>query len=112
MVFVFNSCRLDCHSICICLSSLLIRFSECHAFDLQVIGAIGQAVQRAPYLPESHNLHGLVCESRTDYQSAIVAYQKARCALRMFPNFKSELQSSFTDVSVNLARSLCKVNYV
>ncbi|XP_064982269.1 tetratricopeptide repeat protein SKI3-like isoform X2 [Musa acuminata AAA Group] len=82
-----------------------------HLSSPLVIGAIGQAVQRAPYLPESHNLHGLVCESRTDYQSAIVAYQKARCALRMFPNFKHDLQSSFTDVSVNLARSLCKAGH-
>ncbi|WOL13945.1 tetratricopeptide repeat protein SKI3 isoform X1 [Canna indica] len=74
----------------------------------QVLGAIGQAVQRAPYSPESHNLHGLVCESRKDYQSAIMAYQRARCLLKIISNFKGDIKSCLVDVSVNLARSLCK----
>lgn len=79
---------------------------------LKAFGAIRQAIQRAPYSPEAHNLHGLLCEVRSDYQSAITAYQQARCALHMEHNSVADFKSHITDVSVNLARSLIKVEYL
>ncbi|XP_073008448.1 tetratricopeptide repeat protein SKI3 isoform X1 [Typha latifolia] len=79
-----------------------------HLHSPQVLGAIRQAVQRAPYSPESHNVNGLICEERLDFLSAITAYRKARCALNIFCNLKADSQSHFADVSFNLARSLCK----
>ncbi|KAG8386967.1 hypothetical protein BUALT_Bualt03G0203700 [Buddleja alternifolia] len=72
----------------------------------EVFGGIRQALQRVPHYPESHNLNGLACESRSDYQSAITSYRLARCALTSFASEASE--SYLTDVSINLARSLCK----
>lgn len=77
-----------------------------HLLSPQVFGASRQAVQRAPHYPESHNLYGLVCEARSDYQSAIAAYKKARCAIHAFASL--ELKSHIRDVSINLARSLCQ----
>ncbi|KAL7128860.1 hypothetical protein ABFS83_13G022300 [Erythranthe nasuta] len=71
----------------------------------EVFGAIQQALLRVPDYPESHNLNGLVCESRSDYQSAITSYRLARCALKSFEDESSI--SHVTDVSINLARSLC-----
>lgn len=71
--------------------------------------AVSQAVQRAPHYPESHNLNGLISEARLDFQSAITFYLQARFALGMMYNSKSENRQVFTDVSVNLARALCKV---
>ncbi|CAA7408040.1 unnamed protein product [Spirodela intermedia] len=71
-----------------------------------VLGAINQAVQRAPYLPESHNLKGLSCEARSDNQSAIVSYSNALYALHAF--CKPAAESQIADISINLARSLCK----
>lgn len=76
---------------------------HCYQSPWQVFGAIKQAVQHAPHFPESHNLHGLVCEARFDYQSAAAAYRLARCAI-------SSVSSNTRDISLNLARSLCKVN--
>ncbi|XP_041022054.1 tetratricopeptide repeat protein SKI3 isoform X4 [Juglans microcarpa x Juglans regia] len=77
-----------------------------HLSSSQVFGAIKQAVQHAPHFPESHNLHGLVCEARFDYQSAAAAYRLACCAISsvsaIVPN------SHARDISLNLARSLCK----
>ncbi|TVU31784.1 hypothetical protein EJB05_23485 [Eragrostis curvula] len=73
----------------------------------QVLMAIRQAVQRAPHYPESHNINGLVSEVRSDFQSAISFYQQARFALGLI-NSKSDNRYAFTDVSVNLARSLCR----
>lgn len=76
----------------------------------EVFGAIRHALQRAPHYPESHNLNGLVCESRGDYQSAITSYRLARCAIRYFAG---ELSVSFLkDISINLARSLCRAGNV
>lgn len=72
----------------------------------QVFGAIQQAVQHAPHYPESHNLNGLVCESRFDFQSAAAAYRLARHAISSFS--ASVPRSHIRDISVNLARSLCK----
>ena len=74
---------------------------------LQVFGALRQAAQRAPQYPESHNLYGLACEARSDYQAAIAAYQKARCAIRVFSRITPS--SHIADISANLARSLCRV---
>ncbi|KAI3457257.1 hypothetical protein Pfo_013920 [Paulownia fortunei] len=72
----------------------------------EVFGAIQQALQRVPHYPESHNLNGLVCESRSDYQSAITSFRLARCALISFAG--ESLESHLTDTSINLARSLCR----
>ncbi|XP_008799156.2 tetratricopeptide repeat protein SKI3 isoform X2 [Phoenix dactylifera] len=77
----------------------------------KVFGAIRQAIQRAPYSPEAHNLNGLLCEARSDYQSAITAYQQARCALHMEHNSVADLRSHIADVSVNLARALIKAGH-
>ncbi|XP_062200574.1 tetratricopeptide repeat protein SKI3 isoform X2 [Phragmites australis] len=74
----------------------------------QVLMAVRQTVQRAPHYPESHNLNGLVSEVRSDFQSAITFYQHARFALGMMHTSKSDNRYAFTNVSVNLARSLCK----
>jgi len=65
-------------------------------------------VQHAPHSPESHNLNGLVCESRFDYQSAAAAYRRARCTIS---SCSASVSKSYTrDISLNLARSLTKVN--
>lgn len=77
-----------------------------HLSSSQVFGAIQQAIQHAPQYPESHNLYGLVCEARFDYQSAAAAYRLARCAICSFPD--SVPKSHTRDISLNLARSLCK----
>ncbi|XP_015574671.1 tetratricopeptide repeat protein SKI3 isoform X1 [Ricinus communis] len=75
----------------------------------QVFGAIQQAVLRAPHYPESHNLKGLVCEARSDYQAAVVSYRFARCAINISSGNASK--SHFRDIAVNLARSLCMAGY-
>uniref|UniRef100_A0A1D1Y0Z0 Tetratricopeptide repeat protein 37 n=1 Tax=Anthurium amnicola TaxID=1678845 RepID=A0A1D1Y0Z0_9ARAE len=80
-----------------------------HLLSPQVFGAIQQAVQRAPYYPESHNLKGLVCEARSDYCSAIAAYRNAQYALNFF--CKSAPKSQVADISLNLARSLCQAGH-
>jgi superkiller protein 3 len=71
--------------------------------------AVRQAVQRAPHYPESHNINGLAAEVRSDFQSAITSYQKAKFALGMMHSSKLDNRYPFVDVSLNLARSLCKV---
>lgn len=77
------------------------------------MGAIQQAVQRAPNYAESHNIEGLVYEARSDYISAIAAYRRARFVLTMGSHSDSDaVKSHLANVSVNLARSLCKVNAV
>ncbi|KAL3647168.1 hypothetical protein CASFOL_008136 [Castilleja foliolosa] len=85
------------------LAKLALR--SCYLSSSEVFGAIQQALLRVPHYPESHNLNGLVCESRSDYQSAITSYRLARCALISFVNESPE--SYLTDISINLARSLC-----
>ncbi|KAL9238058.1 hypothetical protein vseg_012534 [Gypsophila vaccaria] len=84
----------------------LARLSS-HLLSPEVCGAIKQAVQCAPSYPESHNLCGLVSEGRHDYESAVTSYQLARYAWKIsaFPLPQSHL----VDMSVNLARVLCKV---
>ncbi|RVX15851.1 Tetratricopeptide repeat protein SKI3 [Vitis vinifera] len=77
-----------------------------HLSSSQVFGAIQQAVQHAPYYPESHNLNGLVCEAQCDYQSAVASYRLARCAINTFSG--SILKSHLRDISFNIARSLSK----
>lgn len=74
---------------------------------LQVFGAIRQAVQHAPQYPECHNLNGLVCEAHADYQSAAACFRLARCALTKFSDIIPKSHSK--DISINLARSLCRV---
>ncbi|XP_048331542.1 tetratricopeptide repeat protein SKI3 isoform X2 [Ziziphus jujuba] len=77
-----------------------------HISSSQVFGAIRQAMQRAPHYPECHNLNGLFCESRFDYQSAIASYRLARFALISFSGNVSK--SHVRDISINLARSLSR----
>lgn len=64
-------------------------------------------MQHSPHYPESHNLHGLVCEARKDYKSAATSYRLARHALSI--GSWSIQDSQIRDVSINLARSLSKV---
>lgn len=82
-----------------------------HLLSPQVFGGIRQAIQRAPFYPELHNLNGLVCEARSDYQSAVAAYRLARCALLAGQDSKEALKSHLADVSFNLARSLCQAGH-
>lgn len=85
------------------LAKLALHSSELSSSE--VFAAIQQALLRVPHYPESHNLNGLVCESRSDYHSAAASYRLARCALKSFADETSE--SHLLDVSINLARSLC-----
>ncbi|KAG6407029.1 hypothetical protein SASPL_130011 [Salvia splendens] len=71
----------------------------------EVFAAIQQALLHIPHYPEAHNLNGLVCESRSDYQGAVASYRLARYALKYFADETSESHSD--DISINLARSLC-----
>ncbi|GFP89520.1 tetratricopeptide repeat protein 37 [Phtheirospermum japonicum] len=89
------------------LAKLALR--SCYLSSSEVFGAIQQALLRVPHYPESHNLNGLVCESRSDYQSAITSYRLARCALISSAAESSE--SYLTDISINLARSLCMAGH-
>lgn len=82
-----------------------------HLLSPQVFGAIRQAVLRAPHYAESHNLNGLVCEARSDYQSAIAAYRRSRCALNIAHDSNKTNKSHYVVVSVNLARALCLAGY-
>ncbi|XP_078443584.1 tetratricopeptide repeat (TPR)-like superfamily protein isoform X2 [Wolffia australiana] len=77
-----------------------------HLSSPQVHGAVIQAVQRLPSIPESHNLKGLLCETRLDYPSAIVSYKNALNALNVFCIQADGDQ--LADISLNLIRSLCK----
>ncbi|KAL5182244.1 Tetratricopeptide repeat protein SKI3 [Glycine soja] len=70
-----------------------------HLSSSQVFGAIQQAVQLSPHYPESHNLHGLVCEARNDYKLA-------RHAINI--GSRSIHNSHIREISINLARSLSK----
>nr|GMD85852.1 tetratricopeptide repeat protein SKI3 [Ipomoea batatas] len=72
----------------------------------EVFGDIQQALHRAPCYPESHNLKGLVCEARHDYQSAIASYRLARYAAGIFD--EKESKTYLNRISSNLARSLCR----
>ncbi|KAH9287903.1 hypothetical protein KI387_032020, partial [Taxus chinensis] len=76
-----------------------------HLQSSKVLAAIEQAVQRAPHLPESHNLSGLVWESRRNFQRAIVGYKHARYALE---HFDGSPPSCHYAASLNLARVLCQ----
>ncbi|XP_077215961.1 tetratricopeptide repeat (TPR)-like superfamily protein isoform X2 [Tasmannia lanceolata] len=86
-----------------------LSVSSAHLQSPQVFGALCQAVQRAPQYPESHNLNGLVCEAQSNYESAIAAYKRARCAISIFA--RTAPKSYITDVTVNLARSLCQAGH-
>ncbi|KAM0941484.1 putative tetratricopeptide-like helical domain superfamily [Dioscorea sansibarensis] len=77
----------------------------------QVFGAVRQAVQRAPFYAESHNLKGLVYEARRDYEAATVAYKCARWAFSTMHIADPAFKSCLTDVSINLARSLCQAGH-
>ncbi|XP_027362032.1 tetratricopeptide repeat protein SKI3 isoform X2 [Abrus precatorius] len=77
-----------------------------HLSSSQVFGAIQQAAQHSPQYPETHNLHGLVCEARKDYKSAATFYRLARHAINIS---SCSIQNSYIrDISINLARSLSK----
>ncbi|KAK7308220.1 hypothetical protein VNO77_41821 [Canavalia gladiata] len=77
-----------------------------HLSSSQVFGAIQQAVQHSPHHPESHNLHGLVCEAQKDYKSAAAYYRLARHAINI--GSRDIQNSHIRDISINLARSLSK----
>ncbi|AEE35867.1 Tetratricopeptide repeat protein SKI3 [Arabidopsis thaliana] len=72
----------------------------------QIFACIEQAVQRSPYYPEPHNLHGLVCEARHNYHTAIASYRLALAAMSIYP--ESSVKSHAGKVSINLVRSLSK----
>ena len=72
-----------------------------------MLGALNQAVQRAPYIPESHNLKGLSWEARGGHQSAIISYKNALHA--SYALHWPAASNQVVDISVNLARILCKV---
>ncbi|GAB4861706.1 hypothetical protein Ancab_036959 [Ancistrocladus abbreviatus] len=78
-----------------------------HLSSSQVFGAIRQAVQRAPYYPEAHNLNGLVSEARLFYPSAIASFRLARCLMKS--STCTTPRSVLTDISINLARVLSKM---
>ncbi|KAL2895169.1 Tetratricopeptide repeat protein SKI3 [Bienertia sinuspersici] len=86
------------------LAKLAVRSS--HLLSPEVFGAIRQALHCAPWYPETHNLNGLVSEGRHDYQSAVASYRLAHYAWKtstvLLPH------SHLVDISVNLARALCK----
>ncbi|GER43136.1 tetratricopeptide repeat protein [Striga asiatica] len=86
-----------------------LAFHSSYLSSSEVFGAIQQALLRVPHYPESHNLNGLICESRSDYQSAITSYRLARCALISFSGELSELH--LKDISINMARSLCMAGH-
>lgn len=67
-------------------------------------------MQRAPHYPECHNLNGLVSEAQSNYQSAAVSYRLARCAITNLSS--SDTKSHMKDITVNLARALCKVTFM
>ncbi|XP_014520682.1 tetratricopeptide repeat protein SKI3 isoform X3 [Vigna radiata var. radiata] len=77
-----------------------------HLSSSQVFGAIQQAVQHSPHYPESHNLYGLVCEARNDYESAATFYRLARHAFNV--GSWSIQNTHMRDISINLARTLSK----
>lgn len=77
-----------------------------HLLSSQVFGAIQQAVQHAPFNPESHNLNGLVHEARSEYQAAVSSYRLARFAISI--SSASFSKTHRRDVSINLSRSLCR----
>lgn len=81
-----------------------------HLLSSEVFGAIRQALQCAPWYPETHNLNGLVSEGRHDYESAVASYQIASYAWKTsaFPL----PHSHFSAISINLARALCKAGDV
>ncbi|CAH9079839.1 unnamed protein product [Cuscuta europaea] len=76
----------------------------------EVFRAIQQALHHLPTYPESHNLSGLVCEARQDYQNAIPSYKLACYAAIMFGG--KESKTYLKSISTNLARCLCKAGNV
>ncbi|KAL1190009.1 Tetratricopeptide repeat protein SKI3 [Cardamine amara subsp. amara] len=72
----------------------------------QIFACIEQAVQRSPCCPESHNLHGLVCEARRNYHTAIASYRLALAAMSVYP--ENSAKSHAGKIYINLIRSLSK----
>lgn len=77
-----------------------------HLSSTQVFGAVQQAVRRAPYYPEAHNLKGLVYEARLDFKLAADSYMLARCAINTLGG--NVPKSYLRDISINLARALSR----
>uniref|UniRef100_A0A7N0T3Q5 Tetratricopeptide repeat protein SKI3 n=1 Tax=Kalanchoe fedtschenkoi TaxID=63787 RepID=A0A7N0T3Q5_KALFE len=77
-----------------------------HLSSAQVFAASQQVVQCAPQNPESHNLNGLVLEARENYSLAAASFRLARFALQ--PCDENLFKLHIRDISINLARSLCK----
>ncbi|KAF8106883.1 hypothetical protein N665_0130s0052 [Sinapis alba] len=72
----------------------------------QIFACIDQAVQRTPDYPETHNLHGLVCEARHNYHTAIASYRLALAAMSVCPD--NSVKSHAGKIYINLVRSLSK----
>ncbi|KFK42085.1 hypothetical protein AALP_AA2G209100 [Arabis alpina] len=72
----------------------------------QIFACIEQAVQRTPDYPESHNLHGLVCEARHNYHTAITSYRRALAAMSVYSD--NSVKSHAGKIYINLVRSLSK----
>ncbi|CAA0808618.1 Tetratricopeptide repeat protein SKI3 [Striga hermonthica] len=106
-LYVLSFCSLSLADFQVGLAKLALRSS--YLSSSEVFGAIQQALLRVPHYPESHNLNGLICESRSDYQSAITSYRLASCALISFAGESSELHQK--DISINMARSLCMAGH-
>ncbi|KAG6542180.1 hypothetical protein Mapa_016412 [Marchantia paleacea] len=82
-----------------------------HAQQLQAVevyAALQQAVHHAPHRAEAHNLKGLSCESRGDYEGAIKAFRLARCLVTFSTDTESGPSYKNLAVCTNLARALCK----
>ena len=85
------------------LANLALLFGQLSAS--KVFGHIRQALHHAPQYSECHNLLGLVYEARCDYLSAVASYKVARATLITSSGDTKKL----LDISVNLARTFCKV---
>ncbi|KAL2650302.1 hypothetical protein R1flu_018430 [Riccia fluitans] len=89
------------------LGVLASRTKQLHA--VEVYTAMQQAVHHAPHQPEAHNLKGLSCESRGDFESAIREFHVARILLDLSRDSEDvQFSEKNLAVSANLARALCK----
>lgn len=84
----------------------MLALHSSHLLSSEVLRSIQQSLQRAPFYPESHNLYGLICEARSEYQNAIASFKLARLAIASSSGKLD--QFSLKDVSINLVRVLCK----
>ncbi|CAI9115330.1 OLC1v1016211C1 [Oldenlandia corymbosa var. corymbosa] len=77
-----------------------------HLPSSEILGAMQLALLRGPHYPESHNLHGLVCEARSDFKGAVNSFRLAQHAVN---SVCGEVPKVYLKhISINLARTLCK----